>query len=69
MSGWDFLDAYQKLLKEQKENSLIFMLSTSLSQKDIERADKHPLVEKYITKPLTDEIMENILSRHFQNNI
>jgi len=51
MDGWEFLD-----LLSHEHNGFkprIFILTSSVSPDDIDRSEKHGLVEGFITKPLT----------------
>lgn len=58
MDGFGFLDAYIKL-SEINNRSVIFMLSSSTDQNDIERALQYPVVKKYLNKPLKISLLEN----------
>lgn len=59
MNGWDFLEEFKKLDLENKENIKIIMLSSSIYQKDIEKAEEYEIVSDYVTKPLSiDKILE-----------
>jgi len=51
MGGWEFLDLLSQDYSGFKPR--IFMLTSSVSPDDIERSEKHGLVEDFITKPLT----------------
>jgi CheY-like chemotaxis protein len=65
IDGWEFLHAYNKLDKELQHGVVIIMLSTSGDPEDIEKAKTFSCVSDYITKPLTQQIMENITRRFF----
>ena len=66
MTGWDFLSEYERLENEMKSKAIIIMLSTSANSRDIEKSKSWEIVSDYITKPLTKEIMQNIIEKHFQ---
>ncbi|MEZ4685353.1 MAG: response regulator [Bacteroidia bacterium] len=53
LDGFAFLDEFAKLSPVQQKAWSIYMLSSSISPVDIERAEAHPLVDGYIMKPLT----------------
>jgi len=53
LSGWDVLDKVNDLNETIKSTLKIYMLSSSVDHQDREKADKHPLVMGYISKPLT----------------
>ena len=52
IDGFGFLDEFEKLSKDVKETCKIYMLSSSLDTKDIERAKSNPYVSKLLNKPL-----------------
>lgn len=60
MDGFGFLDHYATLPERIKKHSTIMMLSTSLDPRDPERARKNPFVNKYLSKPLSREILAAI---------
>ena len=66
MSGWDFLEEYNKLDKELQNKTIIIMLSTSSNPKDIQKAKALASVSDYINKPLKKEMVEAILKKHFK---
>jgi len=61
MNGWEFLDEYQELDKEQKGNELIVMLTTSLNPDDKEKAKKLANINEFHPKPLNLEHLNKIL--------
>jgi CheY-like chemotaxis protein len=57
-TGWDFLDEYELLCKEEVLKKMnIYMLSSSVYEEDIKKAEDNPLVTQYVTKPLEDSIL------------
>ena len=57
--GWDFLEKF-------KEQGLplchIIILSTSMSPSDIQKAEEHPMVYNYVSKPLFEELLISLES-------
>jgi len=53
LSGWDVLEKMEDLPENQKNSIDVYMLSSSVDHLDREKADNHPLVKGYISKPLT----------------
>ena len=51
-SGWAFLENFEHLASEIKKQIRIYMLSSSVDQKDMERALNNGNVCDYIKKPL-----------------
>ncbi len=56
MNGWEFLDEYRKLGLNVK----LFMLTSSIAQEDIDRAQQYAEVRDFITKPLDREKIAKI---------
>jgi CheY-like chemotaxis protein len=69
MNGWEFLKAYNLLDKEIKNGAIIIMLTTSSNPDDMSKVRANNLVFDYITKPLTKEIMQDILSRYSKQQV
>ncbi len=65
MNGWEFLEEYKKLPAEQKGKIIMAMLTLSLNQDDMARAEANKDLIKYISKPLSLEKLEAILNRYF----
>lgn len=65
MNGWDFLEQYNLLDKEVQSHAIIIMLTTSANPADIERSKSWDFISDYIVKPLTKEMMEEIISKYF----
>ncbi|MBT8196724.1 MAG: response regulator [Bacteroidia bacterium] len=57
MDGFQFLEAYAQLSKELHKKCKVVLLSTSDSFKDLNRANKSPFVQKFLNKPLTDNVL------------
>jgi response regulator of citrate/malate metabolism len=52
--GWDFLEAYSKFMVR----SPVYVLTSSINPKDIERSLNYNEVVKFLTKPLSEEMLE-----------
>ncbi len=59
MTGWEFLDEYARIPKSST-NVNIIMVSSSVYQSDIERANNNVNVEEFISKPITNENVANM---------
>jgi len=55
MSGWEFLEEFEKLNETIKKQLSIYILSSSVDERDRERAGQHEYVKDYIIKPLKIE--------------
>jgi len=60
-TGWEFLENFEKLDEKIKKQIKIYMLSSSVDTKDIERARSNPNVMDYIIKPLTTKVVSQII--------
>ncbi len=65
MNGWEFLEEYNKLVKELQSQVIIIMLTTSDNPDDENKAKKYSFVSDYIIKPLTKERLNEIATRYF----
>jgi len=65
MNGWEFIENYDKLTKEQQAQILIAMLTSSINYEDKERALNSGVVKEFISKPLIEEEINNILKKYF----
>ncbi len=64
MNGWEFLEAYSNVKPEVKKNITIYMVSSSVDEKDKIRSKKFMDVKDFIVKPLNLQLMKNILLDH-----
>jgi response regulator of citrate/malate metabolism len=67
-NGWDFLNGFQKLSDEIKENVAIVMLTTSVNPNDKLKAEKYKVVKDFLIKPLTTHILETTICKFFDLN-
>lgn len=68
MNGWEFLEQLMRHLKSG-QTSTIIMLTTSLNPADKERSKTIPQISDFKTKPLTDEMLDEIIKTHLMNKI
>lgn len=69
MTGWEFLEEYQKLSADQQAENVVVMLSTSSDPDDLKRAEENALVKEYRSKPLTAEMLEEIMDKYWNSII
>jgi CheY-like chemotaxis protein len=60
LDGFGFLDEYEKLPEVIRKKSIIMMLSSSLNQDDHNKASESQFVERFLTKPLNKEKLNQI---------
>ena len=62
MTGWEFLEHYEQLAAIIKQRIRIHILSSSVNERDIEKANANKNVVNYIPKPITKEAIVTIAS-------
>lgn len=62
MDGFQFLEEFAKMARTIKENTTIFMLSSTLDDSDIRRAKDHPNVKSILSKPLPTGKLAELIS-------
>ena len=60
MNGFEFLKALLELPDLKPDQIKIYVLTSSLDPKDIRKVKENQLVSKFIGKPLTNQILEEI---------
>ena len=60
MNGWEFLDEYEKIKSQIKKSICINMLSSSVYNDDIIKAEAFDTVQKFISKPLTVDKIQSL---------
>ncbi len=65
MNGWEFLERYNKLDEAQKAKIIVVMLTTSLNNDDEDKAGNQPAITDFRNKPLTKELLAEVLKIYF----
>ena len=60
MSGFEFMEAYDKLPTNLKEFCKVFIVSSSIDSVDLDRANKDPNVTAFREKPISVEFLQEI---------
>ena len=60
MDGWDFLNEYEKLPDFVLEKCEVIVLSSTVNQREIERANTYRVVKGFISKPLSQDALAGI---------
>jgi CheY-like chemotaxis protein len=61
INGFDCLDRLSAMPAELQSVIRVYMLSSSIDRKDIQRAESYALVEKVLEKPLDIYVLQNYL--------
>jgi CheY-like chemotaxis protein len=68
MNGWEFLDRYKKIANRFSKKIVLMMLTASMSDNDVKKAETYDIVGAYLTKPLRQDelvkVREDILARN-----
>ena len=64
MNGWEFLDEFVKLPNTTLAQTVIYVISSSVDPRDIERVKEYELISNYILKPITPNDLEMVLNTH-----
>ena len=63
MDGWQFLEEYTKIEPKIDKIITIYIITSSISSEDINRAKKINVVSDYIIKPITRENFIEIITK------
>ncbi|MBI4945234.1 MAG: response regulator [Bacteroidetes bacterium] len=61
MDGYQFINEFEKISNPFKDNTKVFVLTSSMNPNDFEKLKKYPRIEKYVNKPLTETLLNSIL--------
>jgi CheY-like chemotaxis protein len=74
LDGWGFLREYEILLPFIRKTSKLYILSSSMSPIDVERAANIPFVKDYLVKPMTKQQITELITAsmpdafHYEKN-
>lgn len=68
MNGWEFLIEFAKLKKSLTAGIKVILLSTSSNPDDVNESIKNHSVDDFINKPLSLDLLDNVIKKHFSNN-
>ncbi|NNE54732.1 MAG: response regulator [Flavobacteriales bacterium] len=60
-NGWVFLDAYEKLEDVLRKHTNVYVVSSSIDPEDVNKAKSYPYVKDFISKPVTLELLQELL--------
>ena len=67
MNGWEFLEEYEKLDEKFKSRAIVVMLTTSANPDDKLKAKAMNVASDFKIKPLTEEMLQEIIDKHFKS--
>lgn len=62
MTGWEFIQRFEKFSDVVKKQITIYTLSSSIDQRDIDQAEANQYVKGFISKPVTQDVINSISS-------
>jgi CheY-like chemotaxis protein len=62
VDGWDFLEAFEKFQAELSKNIRIFIVTSSVDEKDKLRSQTFSFVKGFISKPLSPDIIRSTIA-------
>jgi CheY-like chemotaxis protein len=66
MCGWDFVERLADKKIDESTFPLIYILTTSINVNNLKRAVGSNRITGFLPKPLTEEMLADIFSRHFE---
>lgn len=64
MTGWEFLEVFRTLNEKIQKQFIIYMLSSSVDERDKEKAKNNPFVSGFYSKPLTIHSIKELYNTH-----
>jgi len=68
LDGWGFLEDYILLMPELGKKITIYIVSSSISPHDVEKAKTLNAVADFIVKPFTKEKFLSAIEKHYENS-
>ncbi len=65
MNGWEFLQEYKELDETITHDIKLIMLTTSNSIDDYNKSLTYDLVNDFINKPLSGDLLDNLIETHY----
>jgi CheY-like chemotaxis protein len=62
MNGFQFVEAFERLSENIRSKYAIFMFSSSINENDKNRMENHPSILKFYGKPISKDIVANLVS-------
>jgi len=63
MNGWEFLEDFLKIPNQNREQVTVYIISSSVDPRDLERVKKYKVVNNYILKPLSPKDLHSVLDK------
>ncbi|MCV9930101.1 response regulator [Flavobacterium sp. LS1R49] len=63
MGGWEFLDHFSTSNYTDFNTTNIIILSSTIDPEDLEKAKKYPMILDFLSKPITQQMLEYIKNK------
>lgn len=63
MSGFEFIEKYLERFGKGRKATQLYILSSSISHRDQHQAERYSIIKGFLSKPLTEEILSELLER------
>lgn len=67
-SGFDFLEAFERLCISFQKPISIYIVSSSVDENERKRAFSYPFVKEFLTKPVNKDKLQQIYATYFKTN-
>lgn len=62
MNGWEFLDEYKNCRHDISKKTIVYIISSSVDPRDLERVKDYNQIDTYILKPITPDDLGKVLN-------
>jgi len=62
MNGFEFIEAFEKFPEEVRDNYLVYMLSSSINENDMNRVANYQSVKYFLNKPLKIDLLLKLIN-------
>jgi two-component system, chemotaxis family, chemotaxis protein CheY len=61
--GWNFLEDFEKIFDTLVKPMTIYMVSSSIDPRDVQRAEGNRYIKEYVTKPITLDKLYQLIGK------
>ena len=61
MTGYEFVEEFQNRFSQRESSCQLYVLTSSVSQRDIQQGRKYPIIQDFLSKPLTEDSLNRLL--------
>ena len=64
MDGWEFIEVYNEMVKDEEHGKIVIMLTTSADPMDVIKAENENIISEFMNKPLSAEDIQRIVEHY-----